>query len=468
MRYCFACLFALSALMPVCSEDVSERPLPDVDLSADQQAPHESGESSDAPGSLPQEAQVGDESMEDTLVALRQQVEQLSLQQQLSELQRQRSLADQQAALNEQRRQLEQQQLMLQLAETKHQQAIQELQQLRARQEMELALAQQKADLAMLKQRKEVESERMALESQQLAQQARQIELEQRMGELSLRQMAHQSELEQWLHVQQRHEAELASESARRNRSHMVSTELAYLSDPVRDNVLVMSDRQIPLNGPIITGTADFIVDRLSFMNNQNDEAPIFLVIDDCPGGSLMQGDRIIRAMQASKAPVFVVVTNFAASMAAVILAEADRALVYQNAIILHHQPWSGMFGNIAEQREWVDIFQQWGQRLHAQTANRMGISVDELYQLMYEKSVTGDWQEFGDQAVALKWADAVIDRIVDQGVRQRPEGQEPWRKWFDAWSQGELSRGAVPLPELGPYDGYFLYDPLKQYSISR
>ena len=56
-----------------------------------------------------------------------------------------------------------------------------------------------------------------------------------------------------------------------------------------------------------------------------------------------MQGDRIIRAMNASEAPVFVVVTNFAASMAAVILAEADRSLVFRNAIILHHQPWSGL-----------------------------------------------------------------------------------------------------------------------------
>ena len=122
--------------------------------------------------------------------------------------------------------------------------------------------------------------------------------------------------------------------------------------------------------------------------------------------------------------------------------------------------------GNIAEQREWLETFQQWGQRLHAGTAERMGITVDEFYQLMYQQSVKGDWQEFGDQAVELKWADAVIDQIIDQGVRQRPDSQEPWRKWFDAWAGGQLPRGAIPLPALSPYDGYFLHDPLNQYTF--
>ena len=59
------------------------------------------------------------------------------------------------------------------------------------------------------------------------------------------------------------------------------------------EGFLRISDRRIALNGPIIYDTADYIEQRINFYANLDDKTPIFLVIDNCPGGSVMEGDRI-------------------------------------------------------------------------------------------------------------------------------------------------------------------------------
>ena len=51
-----------------------------------------------------------------------------------------------------------------------------------------------------------------------------------------------------------------------------------------------------------------------------------------------MAGYKILKAMEGSAAPVYVVVKSFAASMAANIATQSKKSFAYPNAIILHHQ----------------------------------------------------------------------------------------------------------------------------------
>ena len=111
--------------------------------------------------------------------------------------------------------------------------------------------------------------------------------------------------------------------------------------EPFKDGVLYVSDRRIVINEPIIMGSGDWISRRINFFNRESAEQPIFIVIDYCPGGSIMEGEIILRAMKASKAPIHMIVKSFAASMAAVMLSEAEHSYVLPNARIMHHQPWS-------------------------------------------------------------------------------------------------------------------------------
>ena len=242
-----------------------------------------------------------------------------------------------------------------------------------------------------------------------------------------------------------------------------------YLKDPMQANGdLVISDRRIPLNGLITMETAEFVCARIDFYNNKNKEFPIFIVIDDSPGGSVMAGYKIVKSMQSSTAPVYVVVKSFAASMAAAICALAPRSFAYPNAIILHHQISSGAQGNLTLQRERVKILEQWWQRLAEPIAEKMGVTIEEFAQQMYAHNSSGDWQEFADNAQKLKWVDVVVSRCQETALLKIPDGK---RSGVVTLASATASPGTPAqsstgsdtrrsLPRLNPVDCYYLYDP--------
>ncbi len=247
------------------------------------------------------------------------------------------------------------------------------------------------------------------------------------------------------------------------------NTEPVYTQKPFSDGKLVVSDRRIALNGPIFNGSADEVTDRIHYFNNIS-SAPVFIVIDNSPGGSVMSGYRILKAMQASRAPVYVVVKSFAASMAAVITTMADKSYVYPNAIILHHQMSSMNWGNMTQLKEQLDMARQWEQRLHVPVAQKMGVTMDQLRKMMYEHNSDGDWQEFGDKAVGYKWATAVVDRIEETGLIKNPDAlpaprPDP-RSYYGQLEEKTDDKGQrfAQLPRLDPCDFYFIYNPDRYY----
>ena len=137
--------------------------------------------------------------------------------------------------------------------------------------------------------------------------------------------------------------AEIAVKEKAREASYYSDQEPQQLDNPLRGNRLVISDRRIELNGPIGSETAEHLATRINFYNNKDSKKPIFIVIDNSPGGSVMSGYKILRAMEGSEAPIWVVVKQYAASMAATIATLADHSAAYPNAIILHHQLSGGI-----------------------------------------------------------------------------------------------------------------------------
>ncbi|MEO1130091.1 MAG: ATP-dependent Clp protease proteolytic subunit [Planctomycetota bacterium] len=244
-----------------------------------------------------------------------------------------------------------------------------------------------------------------------------------------------------------------------------VTADIEYLRDPLVDGTLYVSDRRISLNGAIVTGTADYVTERIHFFNNQSKEMPIFIVIDRCPGGSVMEGYRIVKAMESSPAPVHVVVKSYAASMAAVITTLADHSYAYPNAIILHHQMSSGMFGNLTQQQEQLDNGNEWARRLAVPVADRMGVSYERFVELMYENNSDGDWEEFADEAVKINWVNTTVDEIRETGIRERPtSGRWSMPFFFQNIEEDADGRPFIKLPPLEPFDHYFIHDPYNFY----
>lgn len=245
-----------------------------------------------------------------------------------------------------------------------------------------------------------------------------------------------------------------------------------YLKNPLReDGVLVISDRRIPLNGMIGESTADYVTSRIDFWNNRDKELPIFLVIDSCPGGSVMAGYRILKAMQASAAPVHVVVKSFAASMAACITTLAAESYAYPNAVILHHQISSQIaFAhlNLTQQKEFYQESERWWDRLAAPVAKKMGLTTDEFIKKMYTRSSSGDWSEFGDEALKLKWVNHIVDGIVESAININPDADTKPATQKVAVAEQVDSDGKVftYLPRLNPKDVYFLYNPDGYYRM--
>ena len=248
-------------------------------------------------------------------------------------------------------------------------------------------------------------------------------------------------------------------------RAKFADSKPVFLKNPLKENgTLVISDRRIPLNGMITTSTADFITSRIQYWNNKDRELPIFIVIDACPGGSVMAGYRILKSMESSDAPVHVVVKSFAASMAAAITTLAKESYAYPNAVILHHQISSVVMGqlNLTQQREFHEESQRWWARFGTPLANKMGITPDEFIKRMYAQSSSGDWSEFGEQAKELKWVNHIVNGIDETSVTKDPDTVEPAKAAKPVTLNEEVDASGKPfvwLPRLDPKDVYFIYN---------
>ena len=335
-----------------------------------------------------------------------------------------------------------------------------------------IAKAEQSSALDALRLKSEQDNMELALmrnahQREQLSQQQQQAEIQLEMLEAQLREKRRQEASAALLDTLGNLQTRLDVISKRRALHDIVDREVDTDDEPFQNSVLTVSDRRVALNGPIISGTADQITRRIHYYNNQS-AAPIFLIIDDCPGGSWMQGYRILRALESSQAPVHVVVKSYAASMAAIIATDAEYSYAYPNAVILHHQPWGWSIGNVAETQERVENMKEIGHRLHRKTAERMGLDLNTFYERMYEESVTGDWREFADKAVKLNWIGNIVHLIREQGIVDKPIDELPHSSLFladDADGPSHRDSEKIVLPRLGPFDFYFLYNADQRYT---
>ena len=227
---------------------------------------------------------------------------------------------------------------------------------------------------------------------------------------------------------------ELELKNIERARMQVVEeNKVEYLDEPLLKNgTLVLSDRQIQLDSAISSQTAEKIEHDIDFFNNKNDKQPIFLIIDRCSGGHVEAGCRILDKMNNSKAPVYVVVKSFAASMAAIITTLAKRSFILKNAIILHHQPSQTYFletMNLKEHEEALKNIKEVWERIEGPVAKKMGITLEAFMKKMYEKNSRGEWMEYGDNAKKIHWVDNVITNIRDTSVKTKFDDKNTKKK---------------------------------------
>jgi len=341
------------------------------------------------------------------------------------------------------------------------------------KEETRIAEERRKLDDQLLQLR--LESDRLVLESAVVKAKAEIQQAEQRMKEAEAR--AQIAALQAGM---ERQEVELTS-------NNYANAQAVRLANPHEGDTLVISDRRIALNGPISFETSDYISSRINYFNNKDAALPIFIVIDNSPGGSVMAGYNILKSMDSSQAPIHVVVKSFAASMAACITTCADKSFAYPNAVILHHQISSGSFGNLTSQRENLQEIEEWWRRLAEPVARKMGVTTEEFIKRMYQQVSSGDWSEFGDKAVELKWVDHVVKEIRETALVKNPDGARPapapggpspMPRPQTGLESSLSSQSLLPesvdekgqpytrLPRLAPKDFYYLFNPDGYYRL--
>ena len=344
-----------------------------------------------------------------------------------------------------------------------------------------LAIEKSKIDMELEAQRVKAQSVAIERERDRMKLEAEVLKLERELETQRL-----ESELAQLQAEKKKIETELEVESVKEKLEDRVIGEEQYPDEPFKDGVLQVSVRRIELNGPIMTGAADYVCQRLDYLNNQSDK-PIFLVIDNCPGGSVLEGMHILQAIKESKAPVHVVVKRFAASMAAIITTLADHSYCYPNAIILHHQASTSMSGNGRLLEDQMKMFDEISHRVIGEVAKKLNTTEEEFVAEMYENRSSGDWELFGDKAVEKGWVGNVVELVREEAIRTRPTGtrssglrflslegeQQPqpassgYLERYEAQlveQTDDQGRPFVRLPKQGPFDAWMLYNPNGYY----
>jgi ATP-dependent Clp protease protease subunit len=254
----------------------------------------------------------------------------------------------------------------------------------------------------------------------------------------------------------------------------IVNVKQDYLKEPFVNGVLHISDRSINFpESPITDGAAKDIIDSINFLNSRDASAPIFLVINNSPGGGAMASYQIMKAIESSKAPVHVVVKGVIGGSAALLLGIAPHSHCFERTIILHTQSRGSTRGaNLNSVRDSVRESEKWQERLYAPFCKKIGMSYDDFVKQQFTRNAKGEWQEFGEDAVKLKWVDSIVTRIVDKSADTLPadRAMSGMINGFRGQTPGLVERTDkdgktyVELPPLAPGDSWMMTAPAGLY----
>lgn len=106
-----------------------------------------------------------------------------------------------------------------------------------------------------------------------------------------------------------------------------------------------LEQRKIFLNGQVDGKSAKHIIDRLMYLDMENDK-PIELFINS-PGGYVTDGFAIYDTIKAIKSPVYTICSGLAASMGSILLSVGKKGHRYiqPHAKVMIHQPMGGAQG---------------------------------------------------------------------------------------------------------------------------
>lgn len=166
------------------------------------------------------------------------------------------------------------------------------------------------------------------------------------------------------------------------------------------------ADRTIEIYGEIGTNAvnASILLARLNAQSSRD-----ITIVLDSPGGSVIDGARLISAMQSSRSKIKTVCLSLCASMAFMIHQYGDERLALDRAILMAHPASGGARGNVDSMLNQLTTIQRYINKMEAEVSNRMGISF-----LEYKNRTSQELWIDSEDAVKEKLVDGLIDISMD------------------------------------------------------
>jgi ATP-dependent Clp protease protease subunit len=159
----------------------------------------------------------------------------------------------------------------------------------------------------------------------------------------------------------------------------------------------------ITIRGPI-QGTS--VTNWINQINDRDPDADTMYIYLTSPGGSVLEGNKIIDQIKTMElAGVNVVcVADFAASMAFVILQACQKRTALPSSVLMQHQMSLGLEGPIENINNYLDFIQQIRVNLEVMQSERLNMTVDD-----FKNKIVNDWWVPGYNAKNA----SVIDELV-------------------------------------------------------
>lgn len=159
----------------------------------------------------------------------------------------------------------------------------------------------------------------------------------------------------------------------------------------------------ITIRGPIQGSSATSWINQ---MNDRDPDADTMYIYLTSPGGSVLEGNKIIdqiKTLETNNVNV-VCVADFAASMAFVILQSCPSRTALSSSVLMQHQMSLGLQGSLESVNSYLDFIHQININLEAMQANRVNMTVDA-----FKQKVMNDWWIPGHNAKDMN----IVDEIV-------------------------------------------------------
>lgn len=100
-------------------------------------------------------------------------------------------------------------------------------------------------------------------------------------------------------------------------------------------------------------------------------------------GGSVPDGLAIYNAIKRHKARVTTAIDGMALSIASLIAMAGDTVEMADNAMLMIHAPWTGIYGNSAQLRDQADVLDKWAEAMSTSYAAKTGRDAGEMLALL-------------------------------------------------------------------------------------